>query len=166
MMRLARLPALSLAAALISSCTPSQKDAVATHRPRTDETLPALQIESSAGRPLTFTIEIADTPKAREVGLMFRKELPDNAGMLFIFEAQDDHHFWMKNTYLPLDMIFIDETMTVVGIVHRAAPETLTSRGVGKPSRYVLEINGGLAKREGIIEGAKVTFKGFAPPPQ
>ena len=146
-----------------ATCTPNHKDAAVTHRASPDDRRPQEVIETSTGRTQHFYVEIADTPKAREVGLMFRKELADNAGMVFVFEAQYDQHFWMKNTYIPLDMIFIGDDLKVAGIIHRAAPETEKSLSVGKPSRYVLEVNGGLAQRAGIVEGAKVTFKGFAP---
>jgi hypothetical protein len=147
-----------------AACTPGQKETVATHRPPPDVQKPAVGIETPGARKPSFLVEIATSPRQREVGLMFRKELPDNTGMLFIFEQEEDHHFWMKNTYIPLDMIFIGGDMAIVGIVHSAAPESTRSLSVGKPSRYVLEINGGLARKEGIAEGQRVTFRGFAPP--
>ena len=80
--------------------------------------------------------------------------------MLFIFNEQQLLSFWMKNTLISLDMIFIDKTMKVVGVVERAEPKTLTSRNVGAPSLYVLEVNGGYAKQHGISAGTKVRFEG------
>ena len=112
------------------------------------------------GAPVKVRAELAITPKERNLGLMFRSELGKNEGMLFIFEQPQVLMFWMKNTVIPLDMIFIDENKVVLGVVHRAPPRSLQGRGVGrKLSRYVLEVNGGFAKRHGIVAGTKVTFK-------
>jgi uncharacterized membrane protein (UPF0127 family) len=147
----------------ICACTANQKEGTVSPRPPAGPSFPAVIIQT-AGKTLTFEVEVAATPKEREIGLMFRKEMPANRGMLFVFEATQDHHFWMKNTYLPLDMIFIGEDLTVVGIVHEAVPGSTESRSVGKPSRYVLELVGGTARREGIVEGQKVTFRGIGSP--
>jgi uncharacterized protein len=124
---------------------------------------PEVLIELPGGQKAAFSVEIADTPKARETGLMFRKELADNAGMLFIFEDEAVQAFWMKNTYLPLDMIFVSADTKIVGVVHDAVPESLATLSVGRASIYVLEINGGLAKKKGIVEGQRVQFRGFNP---
>jgi len=97
-----------------------------------------------------FLVELAQTAKQRQVGLMFRQHLEENSGMLFIFEQEKVHKFWMKDTYIPLDMIFINTDGEIVGIVENAQPQTLTPRFVNSPSRYVLEINAGLAKKYGI----------------
>ena len=104
------------------------------------------------------TVEVADTPERRNLGLMFRKDLPAEAGMLFVFDGSAPHTFWMKNTPLPLDMIFIGEDRRIVGIVKDTVPYTTTSRGVGKPSRYVLEVNAGFSARHGVQDGDRVTF--------
>jgi len=87
---------------------------------------------------------------------MFRRELPASAGMLFIFKQQSVHPFWMKNTYIPLDMIFINKQWKVVGIVDNTAPMTTNSLKVDAPSLYVLEVNAGFAIKHGIHEGAAV----------
>jgi uncharacterized membrane protein (UPF0127 family) len=79
--------------------------------------------------------------------------------MLFLFEGQEVHNFWMKNTLIPLDMLFIDRDRKIVGIVENAEPQTLTSRRVDQPSKYVLEIGGGVAARLGIRPGTKVEFR-------
>jgi uncharacterized membrane protein (UPF0127 family) len=78
--------------------------------------------------------------------------------MLFVFDEDSDHHFWMKNTFIPLDMIFISGDGIVAGIVHNAAPHSLEARSVGRKSRYVLEISGGAAARLGIAEGQRSFF--------
>jgi uncharacterized membrane protein (UPF0127 family) len=122
------------------------------------ENLPTVTFQTSTGKSGSFIVEVVDTPRAREIGLMFRRELPSDRGMLFIFEDESEHAFWMKNTLIPLDMIFIRSDGTVAGIVHEAEPQTLSPRTVGRPSKFVLEVNGGLAKMLGIVEGQKVNI--------
>lgn len=112
------------------------------------------------GRTIRVKVEVVRTPETRARGLMYRRELAADAGMLFIFERQETQSFWMKNTYLPLDMIFIDDERRVVGVVHDAEPLTTTSRSVDEPSRYVLEVNAGFARRHGVATGTVVTFEG------
>jgi len=117
-------------------------------------------LETASG-PMSVYVEVADTPGARSFGLMYRRELAADAGMFFIFDDTQDRSFWMKNTVLPLDMIFIDETLEIVGIVHDAVPFTTTSRGVGKPSRYVLEVNAGFSARHGVQPGTRIEVRGI-----
>ena len=124
---------------------------------------PQVTIEAGAGL-LRIPVELATTHAQRQQGLMYRRDLKKGTGMLFIFEQQRVHRFWMKNTYIPLDMIFIGEDMTIAGIVHRATPETETARFVERPSRYVLEVNGGFAKAKGITPGDRVVFEGLTRP--
>ena len=81
--------------------------------------------------------------------------------MIFIFPVESEQSFWMKNTPIPLDMIFINRDRKIVGIVEQATPFSLDPRSVGAPSQYVLEIGGGLAKRNGIEAGDGVRFEGF-----
>jgi uncharacterized membrane protein (UPF0127 family) len=92
---------------------------------------------------------------------MHRADLAPKAGMLFIFESMEPLSFWMKDTFIPLDMFFIDERLRVVGVVENAEPRTLSSRGVDGPSQYVLEVNGGFARCYGLGAGAAVTFEGL-----
>lgn len=106
-------------------------------------------------------LELARSPQEMQRGLMFRKELDENAGMLFIYEKDGDHHFWMKNTYLPLDMLFISADGQVLGIVENAEPLSLESLSVGVPSRYVLELNAGYCRRHAIHVGSKMRFLGL-----
>ena len=102
-----------------------------------------------------ITAEVADTPAAQELGLMYRKALEPTAGMLFIFSEEKPRTFWMKNTYLELDMIFIDEDRTVVSIVEKAVPLTETARPSEKPAKYVLEVRGGNASSWHIVPGSR-----------
>jgi uncharacterized membrane protein (UPF0127 family) len=79
--------------------------------------------------------------------------------MIFLFPREAEQTFWMKNTPIPLDMIFINDERRIVGIAQEAVPFSLDPRSVGRPSRFVLEINGGLSKRYGIRPGAAVLFQ-------
>src|SRR5205085_1115655 len=94
---------------------------------------PAIRFDTSRGT-WVVKVEIARTEAEQSRGLMFRTDLPRDRGMLFIFEVPDEHAFWMHNTLIPLDMIFLGEDRAVVGIVSNAAPHTDTLRSVHKPS--------------------------------
>ena len=108
-----------------------------------------------------FTVEIADTPAERAQGLMHRETLPQSSGMLFIYGRPQHLAFWMRNTLIELDMVFIDPEGIVRHIHHRAQPldETPISGGNGLIS--VLEINGGLAERLGMTVGSEVQHPAF-----
>jgi uncharacterized membrane protein (UPF0127 family) len=108
-------------------------------------------------------VEIADTPDARELGLMYRNHLDEDAGMLFVFPSPSDTHFWMKNTVIPLDMIFADAHGKVVGIVANARPYSEAMVGGFDGTLYVLEVNGGYAARHRIVAGDRLEFRGFSP---
>ena len=123
---------------------------------------PRVVIATRNGSEAAFEVEVADTPAKRELGLMYRRELPADRGMLFIFPDESVLTFWMQNTPIPLDMIFIGSDLKIVGIVRDAVPFTTSARSVGKPSRYVLEIGGGAAQKRGIETGDKVRFEGIS----
>lgn len=127
------------------------------------EAQPKITIRTKAGREATFQVEVADTPAKRAMGLQYRKDLRDDRGMIFLFPSESPQTFWMKNTPISLDMIFIDRGYRIVGIVEQAVPFSLDPRSVGTPSQFVLEINGGLAKRLGIEAGDTVQFEGISP---
>ena len=120
----------------------------------------ALVVKDAFGGAHRVAVEIADTGPLRTRGLMWRSELPDGTGMLFIFPAEVVQSFWMRNTLIPLDMVFIDKRMQVVGVVQWAEPQTLTSRTVGKPSIYVLEVPGGWASKNGVRAGSTIELEG------
>jgi hypothetical protein len=103
-----------------------------------------------------FSVEIADTAATRAQGLMHRDSLPRSAGMLFIYDAPTTASFWMMNTLIPLDMIFMDATGLVTRVHHMARPHDLTPIPGGENVLMVLEINGGLARALGIAEGAEM----------
>jgi uncharacterized membrane protein (UPF0127 family) len=113
------------------------------------------------GRELRVAVEVASNDQERGRGLMFRTSMPELAGMFFVFPEDGIQSFWMKNTYLPLDMIFVDSGGRIVGIVENAEPRTLTSRSVDAASRYVLEVNGGWATRHGVRRGDRVRLEGM-----
>lgn len=115
----------------------------------------ALVIEASGG-PVRFQVEIADTPEERARGLMFRDALPPDAGMLFVYPHEQVISMWMRNTLIPLDMLFIGADGRVVNIRERAVPgstETIPSAG---PVRAVLELNGGTVARLKLKPGDRV----------
>jgi hypothetical protein len=122
---------------------------------------PKVTISTRQGRDVSFHVEVADTPAKREMGLQYRRELARDRGMIFLFPTESQQNFWMKNTPIPLDMIFINRDRKIVGIVEQTVPFSLDARSVGAPSQYVLEIGGGLAKRSGIQPGDVVRFEGI-----
>jgi uncharacterized protein len=107
---------------------------------------------------IQVNVEVVATQAKITRGLMFREHLPLDAGMLFMMGKEQVWDFWMRNTLIPLDMLFIGKDMKVVGIVENAAPLTEDLRSVGKPSFYVLEVNGGWTKQNGVAAGAQVRF--------
>ncbi len=106
--------------------------------------------------------EVAATGVSRQRGLMWRTELPAGKGMLFIFLEEQVRSFWMKNTLIPLDLIFIGKDRRIAGIVRDAAPQTLASRAVKQPSMYVLEVPGGWAEKTGIRSGSSLEMEGIS----
>ena len=116
-----------------------------------------LAITTEKGR-FVYDLEVATTPEQQARGLMFRPVLGINKGMLFIFDQQRPLSFWMRNTLIPLDMIFIDNDGKLVSIQREAEPLTTTSRPSEGPARYVLEIDGGEAAILGIDEDTVFEF--------
>ena len=110
------------------------------------------------GRSVTITVEVAATRPEIERGLMYRDHLPYDAGMLFLMGKEAVWSFYMRNTFIPLDMIFIRRDLIVAGVIANATPCTETRRSIHKPSSYVLEVNGGWAAAHQIAAGAKARF--------
>ena len=112
------------------------------------------------GRPeVTVAAELAVDDEEITLGLMYRRELPPLGGMLFRFETARVLGFWMENTRVPLDMIFLDEDRRVTGVVQDARPYDRTVVGVGRiPNRYVLEVRAGFARQHGIVAGTAAVF--------
>lgn len=108
-----------------------------------------------------FDIEIADTPQERQLWLMHREYLPEKSGMLFVFQQSGQYKFWMKNTLIPLDMVWIDQDQTIIDI-KQAIPCTAdpcTTYGPDEFSSYVLELNSWISKKYGIKIGDNIEIK-------
>jgi uncharacterized membrane protein (UPF0127 family) len=106
--------------------------------------------------------EIAATPETRSLGLMFRRELAADAGMLFDFQRPQPVSMWMRNTLIPLDMLFIAEDGRIVNIAERTVPGSLSSISSAEPVRYVLEVPGGTVSRLGLKPGDKAQLPAAA----
>lgn len=104
----------------------------------------------------TVDIELAEGYDERRLGLMFRKSMGENQGMLFLFPYDAMQSFWMKNTILPLDMIFINSNNEIVTIHKNTEPYAETQYPSSRPAKYVLEVNAGYCDRIGISEGDKI----------
>jgi uncharacterized membrane protein (UPF0127 family) len=120
-----------------------------------------LEIETAAGARHRFRVWIADTEARQRQGLMFVRDLPAEQGMLFVNRPPRPASFWMKNTYIPLDLLFVDARGKVLHIFERATPLSLEPMGIEAPVRAVLEIKGGESARRGIRTGDHVRHPAF-----
>lgn len=115
---------------------------------------------SSDGKSLaTVKVEIADSPSERAKGLMYRKELPEDQGMWFIFGKEVNHPFWMENTFLSLDIIFVDSNNKIVSIARKTTPLSRDKIHSSGPYKYVLEVNAGYADKYGLKTGDNINLK-------
>ena len=114
----------------------------------------SVELRSAAGAVMRFSVELADDASERAQGLMNRQAMPSSAGMLFVYDKPQRAVFWMKNTLIPLDMIFADAAGVVTHVHSQARPLDQTSIDGGTGVTYVLEINGGLAARLGLAAGS------------
>jgi uncharacterized membrane protein (UPF0127 family) len=115
-----------------------------------------LIIQTATGKKLNFTVEIADTNELRQRGLMYRKEMAEDAGMIFDFGSSRRVQMWMENTVLPLDMLFVDSTGTIRGIKENAVPYSEDIIDSVVEVKYVIELNAGATAKLGIKPGDKV----------
>ena len=143
-----RLPAFAAALALLTG-------GIAAAGEETTDHLSPLAIETASGRH-EFQVELARTPEQRARGLMFRRELAEDRGMLFDFGAARPVTMWMRNTYIPLDMLFIEPDGSILRIEHDAQPLAEAIIPSGGPVKAVLELPGGTAARLGIRSGDHV----------
>lgn len=137
-------------------------------RAQPQPTLPQseLVIVTSGKGPQRFTVELAENDQSRARGMMFRQSMAPDAGMLFDFKQEQMASFWMRNTLIPLDMIFIKADGTILNIHQRAIPRDETGINSAGPVRAVLEVNGGTASRLGIRPGDRVQHAIFGNPPR
>ncbi len=115
-----------------------------------------VQIRGSDGTVMQFRVEVADDGAERSQGLMFRERMASSAGMLFVYDKPQRAQFWMENTLIPLDMIFADAAGRVTTVHANAIPRDRTPIDGGSGVQFVLEINGGLASRLGIVKGSEL----------
>jgi uncharacterized membrane protein (UPF0127 family) len=118
------------------------------------------QVKSVCYEGWCFRVYVADTPDERSQGLMFVQDLPQEYGMLFIFPGEGNYSFWMKNTLIPLDIIWIDKDLKVVSVVGNVQPcqAEPCPTYLGGNAKYVLEVNGGAANRTGLVPGTQMLF--------
>lgn len=170
----------SLLALSLVACSGSDDDRPSTPREPAHPTTPAhvtpevpepareqptVWLEPVGHPPIPVRVEVAITSAQTQRGLMFRRQMDADAGMLFLFARPRQMTFWMHNTYLPLDMIFITSDHRVLGVVENATPETDDPREVPGDSQFVLEVNAGYAREHDITAGTVVRFEHVPPPP-
>lgn len=120
-----------------------------------------LQVVTQAGKQFPFTVELAETPEQREQGLMYRDSIPDDGGMLFLFPKPQVATFWMRNTFIGLDILFVARDGRIVNIHERAVPGSLAIISAAGPVTAVLELRAGLTGRLGIRAGDRVVHPAF-----
>lgn len=160
--------------ALLSSCSSSKPtDSPATpgsNERQLAQAGSATSVANAALGTVTFKlgtgdkvvqVEVVKSPQAITQGLMYRQYMPPEQGMLFLMGETKEHTFWMHNTLIPLDMMFITKDFVIAGIVDSATPQTDDIRTVGQESLYVLEVNGGWSKAHGVVAGTNVEFAGI-----
>ncbi|MEC9022795.1 MAG: DUF192 domain-containing protein [Pseudomonadota bacterium] len=150
-----RLTFIAIAVFLFSALSSERGSALAA-----SEKLERLVIRVS-GREIKFNVEVARTPRQQKVGLMFRRSLPVDQGMLFIYPYKSIVKMWMKNTHIPLDMVFINSKGIVKKIVESTVPFSLSVISSGEGVRAVLELNGGTSNRIGLKRGDQVIHPFF-----
>lgn len=128
-------------------------------------TMPYVTLYPPNGASVQVSVEIADTPGKRSFGLMYRRDLPEHQGMLFLFPREAPLSFWMKNTPLPLDIIYINAARTIVSIAANTTPFSERPLPSGSPAQFVLEVNAGFCHKYGITTGARVELPSRLPPP-
>jgi len=139
---------LLLALLLLCPCCADDKPSVVIH-PKNDS------------ESVRVIVELAQTAGQRSMGLMYRKRLGPTRGMLFLYDREQIHRFTMRNTAIPLDMIFINSSQAVVGILTNTKPYANGPFSINRPSQYVLEVNAGFCTQNGIAIGDTIVFHNF-----
>jgi hypothetical protein len=150
----------------LSSCTSNDREkqnvkntGKKTYEPKFNKDGNLWFVKAASGDTIKqIDIEYANTPDRIEYGMMYRKSMDENTGMLFFMGNMDLRSFWMKNTYVSLDIIFIDDQLRIVSIQKNAEPLNTRSLPSTGPAQYVLEVKGGLCDKLGVKSGDKVQF--------
>jgi hypothetical protein len=121
--------------------------------------LDQLEIVSNDGARHTFDVYLAIDYEQKRRGLMFVRNLPEQSGMLFVYDDESIHSMWMKNTYIPLDIVFARRDGTVSSVIHDTQPRSLDSLSAIEPVTYVLELNAGVARRLNIGAGSRLIWE-------
>jgi uncharacterized protein len=145
---------LTLAAALLVPLAAGAQQDITGPQPELPKE--PLVIVTKDGKRYAFRVEVARTPQQQEVGEMFRTRVPEDGGMLFDWGAPQESNMWMRNTLVPLDMLFIGPDGTIRAVAEDAVPRSLAIIQSGIPVRATLEVAGGTARRLGIVVGDKV----------
>ena len=150
---------MSLLFAAVAACQPTNSSASALERsPAGLEQVP-LTVSGANGAKHRFTVEVARTPEQQAQGMMNRQSLGPDRGMIFPYDPPVPASFWMKNTLIPLDMIFVRADGTIARIEENTAPLSLDPVSAGEPVAAVLEIAGGRSAELGIVAGARVDWQ-------
>lgn len=157
------LPLLALLLFAACKAEPETPPASAPAEPafRLDGTLDFLRPDSTP--VVRIGIEIAETPQATAQGLMYRRSMAERAGMLFIMPTQEVHTFYMRNTLIPLDLVFADSSLRIVHVAKGALPLDETLIPSVEPARYVVEVNAGFADRYGLTPGYRIRYRRGVP---
>jgi|SRR5579859_4667752 len=126
--------------------------------PEGNQRVPVVRVSFPGAGSAAVDAELVSTPHDTQRGLMYRRSMAAERGMLFDLHTREDHQFWMHNTCIPLDLLYVDDDGLIVGIVESAPTLDDTPRGVGCPSRYVLEVNAGWCRRHHVVAGQHVTL--------
>lgn len=144
----------------VSIASAESVEHIITH-PQPELTKKDLTIITKDEKKHLFSIEVAKTPKEQEVGEMFRSNVPDNGGMLFVWPAPQQSNMWMKNTIVPLDMVFIDANHRIQAIAENTVPYSLAPISSYGAVIATLELKGGITEQLGIVVGDKVESPAF-----
>ena len=125
--------------------------------------LPRVVFHGDRLADVTYTLELADDAWETTRGLMHRNSMVEDMGMIFVFDGDEPRRFWMRNTFIPLDMVFVRSDGRVDSFVENAAPRTDTGRSSAGPARYVIELNAGEVARMGLQPGSRAEIIGLPP---
>ena len=157
----ARVAALLCTAIVLTACGGGDETAP-TPLPSDPAGLTRIGFVNADGEEIALLVEVADSPEERSVGLMFRESMPEDQGMLFVFEQVGQHSFYMRNTLVPLSIAFIKSDGTIVEI-EDMEPQTEDLHSGPEPYRYTIEANQGWYERNGISAGSRALIPAFTP---